>query len=61
MEDSRKDKRNGGKRLSTPNPHVDGGNGKKIIVYKTKDERRKEKKRKKTKKQKERKKKEQKT
>ena len=38
MEDSRKNKRNGEKGLSTPNPHVDGGNGKKIIVYNTKKE-----------------------
>ena len=37
MEDSRKDKRNGEKGLSTPNPHVDGGNGKKAIVYNTKE------------------------
>ena len=35
MEDSRKDKRNGEKGFSTPNPHVDGGNGKKAIVYNT--------------------------
>ena len=38
MEDSRKDKRDGEKGLSTPNPHVDGGNGKKAIVYNTKKE-----------------------
>ena len=38
MEDSRKDKRDGEKGLSTPNPHVDGGNGKKVIVYNTKEE-----------------------
>ena len=37
MEDSRKDKRIWEKRLSTPNPHVDGGNGKKAIVYNTKE------------------------
>ena len=37
MEDSRKDKRNGEKGLSMPNPHVDGGNGKKAIVYNTKE------------------------
>ena len=36
MEDSRKDKRDGEKGLSTPNPHVDGENGKKAIVYNTK-------------------------
>ena len=49
MEDSRKDKRDGEKRLSTPNPHVDGGNGKKVIVYNTKEEGNTEKKRKKRK------------
>ena len=38
MEDSRKDKRDREKRLSTPNPHVDGENGKKAIVYNTKGE-----------------------
>ena len=38
MEDSRKDKRDGEKGLSTPNPHVDGRNGKKAIVYNTKEE-----------------------
>ena len=37
MEDSRKDKKNGEKRLSTPNPHVDGGNSKKAMVYNTKE------------------------
>ena len=37
MEDSRKDKRDGEKGLSTPNPHVDGGNGNKAIVYNTKE------------------------
>ena len=37
MRDSRKDKRHGEKWLSTPNPHVDGGNGKKAIVYNTKE------------------------
>ena len=37
MENSRKDKRNGEKGLSTPNPHVDGGNGKKAMVYNTKE------------------------
>ena len=41
MEDSRKDKRNGEKGLSTPNPHADGGNGKKFIVYNTKEGKRK--------------------
>ena len=38
MEDSRKDKRDGDKGPSTPNPHVDGENGKKVIVYNTKEE-----------------------
>ena len=38
MEDSRKDKRDGEKGLSSPNRHVDGGNGKKAIVYNTKEE-----------------------
>ena len=37
MRDSRKDKRHGEKGLSTPNPHVDGGNSKKAIVYSTKE------------------------
>ena len=36
MEDSRKDKRSGKKGLLTLDPHVDGGNGKKAIVYNTK-------------------------
>ena len=49
MEDSRKDKRNGEKGFSTPNPHVDGGNGKKAIVYNTKEEKKKRGHRKKTK------------
>ena len=38
MEDSRKDKRDGEKGLSTPNPYMDGENGKKAIVYNTKEE-----------------------
>ena len=37
MEDSRKGKRSGKKGLSTPDPYVDGGNGKKVIVYNTKE------------------------
>ena len=37
MRDSRKDKRHGEKGLSSPNPNVDGGNGKKDIVYNTKE------------------------
>ena len=36
MEDSRKCKRSRKKGLPTPDPHVDGGNGKKAIVYNTK-------------------------
>ena len=41
MEDSRIGKTDGEKELSTPNPHVDGGKGKKAIVYNTKEEKRK--------------------
>ena len=41
MEDSRKGKTDGEKELPTPNPHVDGGKGKKAIVYNTKEEKRK--------------------
>ena len=37
MEDSRKGKRSRKKGLSTPDPHVDGGNSKKAIVYNTKE------------------------
>ena len=50
MEDSRKGKRDEEKGLSTPNPHVDRGNGKKAIVYNTKEEKKelKTKKKKKT-------------
>ena len=48
MDDSRKDKRDGEKGLSTPNPHVDGGNGKKAIVYNTKEEKKEEKQKEKT-------------
>ena len=49
MENSRKGKTDGEKELSTPNPHVDGGKGKKAAVYNTKEEKRKEKKKKKEK------------
>ena len=49
MGDSRKDKRHGEKGLSTPNPHVDGGNGKKAIVYNTKEGKKKGGQKKKTK------------
>ena len=52
MEDSRKDKRSGEKGLSTPDPHVDGENGKKAMVYNTKRERKNEGKKKKEKKRK---------
>ena len=38
MEDSRKGKRSGKKGLLTPDPYVDGGNGKKAMVYNTKRE-----------------------
>ena len=41
MEYSRKGKRSGKKGLPTPDPHVDGGNGKKAIVYNTKKEEKK--------------------
>ena len=36
MEDSRKEGRSRKKGLPPPDPHVDGGNGKKAIVYNTK-------------------------
>ena len=55
MEDSRKDKRKEEKGLSTPNPHVDGGNGKKAIVYNTKEEKKEGGQKKKTKEKRERK------
>ena len=38
MEDSRKGKRSGKKGLPTLDPHLDGGNGKKAMVYNTKRE-----------------------
>ena len=38
MEDSRRGKGSRGKGLPTPDPHVDGGNGVKNIVYNTKKE-----------------------
>ena len=40
MEGSRRGKGNREKGLPTPDPHVDGGNGKKIIVYNTKKRKR---------------------
>ena len=43
MEGSRRGKGNREKGLSTPDPHVDGGNGvKKNIVYNTKKEKKEE-------------------
>ena len=53
MEDSRKGKTDGEKELSTPNPHVDGGKGKKSIVYNTKEEKRKGRRKRKKEKEKE--------
>ena len=41
MEGSRKGKRSREKGLQTPEPHVDGGNCKKDIVYNTKKKKRK--------------------
>ena len=41
MEDSSKGKRSGKKGLSTPDPHVDGENGKRAMVYNTKREKKK--------------------
>ena len=38
MKGLRKGKRSGKKGLSMPDPHVDGGNGKKAMVYNTKRE-----------------------
>ena len=38
MEDSRKEGRSRKKGLPPPDPHVDGGNGKKAIVYNAKGE-----------------------
>ena len=38
MEGSRRGKGSREKGLPTPDPHVDGGNGKKTIVYNTKKE-----------------------
>ena len=45
MEDSRKGKRSRKKGLPTPDPHVDGGNVKKVIVYNNKKGKRVEEKR----------------
>ena len=53
MEGSRRGKGNREKRLPTPDPHVDGGNGVKTIVYNTKKERKKGRKKKKRKRKRE--------
>ena len=42
MEGSRRGKGNREKGLPTPDPHVDGGNGVKTIVYNTKREKKRE-------------------
>ena len=42
MEGSRRGKGSREKGLPTPDPHVDGGNGKKTIVYNTKKEKKRE-------------------
>ena len=57
MEDSRKGKISRKQGLSTPDPHVDGGNGKKAMVYNTKEGKKEGGQGKKTKKKRERKKK----
>ena len=41
MEGSRRGKENREKGLPTPDPHVDGGNGVKTIVYNTKKDKKK--------------------
>ena len=51
MEDSRKGKRSRKKGLPPPDPHVDGGNGKKAIVYNTRKKKNREKKEQKEKKE----------
>ena len=53
MEGSRRGKGNREKGLPTPDPHVDGGNGVKTIVYNTKKERKKWRKKKKRKRKRE--------
>ena len=53
MEGSRRGKGNREKRLLTPDPYVDGGNGVKTIVYNTKKERKKGRKKKKRKRKRE--------
>ena len=50
MEDSRKGKRSRKKGLQPPDPHVEGGNGKKAIVYNTRKKKNREKKEQKEKK-----------
>ena len=51
MEDSRKSKRSRKKGLPPPDPHVEGGNGKKAIVYNTRKKKNREKKEQKEKKE----------
>ena len=53
MEGSRRGKGSREKGLPTPDPHVDGGNGKKAIVYNTKERKKGEGRKKKTRKEKE--------
>ena len=53
MEGSRRGKGNREKGLPTPDPHVDGENGVKTIVYNTKKERKKGRKKKKRKRKRE--------
>ena len=53
MEGSRRGKGNREKGLPAPDPHVDGGNGVKTIVYNTKKERKKGRKKKKRKRKRE--------
>ena len=54
MEGSRSARENREKGLTTPDPHVDGGNGVKTIVYNTKNDSKKGTQEKKTRKKKER-------
>ena len=53
MEGSRRGKGSREKGLPTPDPHMDGGNGVKTIVYNTKKERKKGRKKKKRKRKRE--------
>ena len=54
MEDSRKGKRIRKKGLPPPDPHLDGGNDKKAIVYNTKERKKEEDEKKQSEKEKER-------